>query len=122
MAKENVRKIGKTMNKSEAKKWVKNYKKKYPQKENPDVTYGWLFGDDIIETLMKYDGCEGIWFFKGLNDDGEERLVMFPADADGNVLDKKMKSLGAAAANLRDDGDDPADDSKMCPPMCPDNI
>ena len=122
MAKKDVKKIGKKMDKSEAKKWVKNYQKKYPQKENPNVTYGWLFGDDIIEALLKYDGCEGIWFFKGLNDDGSERLVMFPADADGNILDKKMKSLGAAGS-LRGSGeDDPADWSETCPPKCPEGI
>ena len=122
MKEKDVRKIGKTMDKSKAKKWVKNYKKKYPHKENPNVTYGWLFGDDIIEKLLKYDGCEGIWFFKGINDEGEERLVMFPADADGNVLDRKMKSLGAAAINLRDDEFDPADDSERCPPNCPNGL
>lgn len=118
MAKKDVRKIGKKMDKSKAKKWVKNYQKKYPQKEYPNVTYGWLYGDDILETLMKYDGCEGIWFFKGLNDDGEERLVMFPADANGNILDKKMKSLGAA--QFKDPGGyEPADDGQGCPPFCP---
>ena len=116
MAKEDVKKIGKKMDRSKAKQWVKKY-----QKENPKATRGWLFGDDIINTLLSYDGCEGIWFFKGLNEEGEERLVMFPADADGNVLDKSMKSLGAAASlNGRDD--DPADFSETCPPKCPQNI
>ena len=115
MARNNVRKIGKNMGKSEAKKWIKRY-----QKENPNEVRGWLFGDDIIEKLISYDGCEGIWFFKGINDDGEERLVMFPADEDGNILDKKMKSIGAAAAAR--DPEDPADESEMCPPLCPDNF
>lgn len=114
MKKKDVRKIGKTMDKSKAKKWVKKY-----QKENPNATFGWLFGDDVIDKLVHYEGCEGIWFFKALNDDGEEKLVMFPADKDGNVLDKKMKSLGAAAGNLRDGEFDPADFSEVCPPNCP---
>lgn len=113
MAKQDVRKIGRKMDKSKAKQWVKKY-----QKENPNEIRGWLFGDDIINTLLNYDGCEGIWFFKGINDDGDEKLVMFPADADGNVLDRSMKSLGAAAS-LRDGGDEPADDSVSCPPFCP---
>ncbi|MEQ9466864.1 MAG: hypothetical protein RLN88_05595 [Ekhidna sp.] len=118
MKKEDVRKIGKKMDKSKAKQWVKKY-----QKENPNATRGWLFGDDIINTLLSYDGCEGIWFFKGINEDGEERLILFPADTDGNVLDKSMKSLGAAAArNGVPGGDDPADDGYGCPPMCPENI
>ena len=120
MAKEPVKKIGKKMGKKEAKSWVKEY-----QKQNPDAQVkGWLFGRDIIEQLCSNDKLEGIWFFKGLNEGGEERLVMFPADADGNILEKKIKSLGAAAAmNGRDDDDDaPADDSQMCPPFCPDNF
>lgn len=116
MAKKDVKKIGKKMGKSDAKKWVKKYKK-----EHPNETHGWLFGDDILKELLKYDGCDGIWFFKGTNDDGEERLVLFPADVEGNILNKKMKSLGAAAAKSADDGglDDPADDGLRCPPFCP---
>lgn len=116
MKEKDVRKIGKTMDKSKAKKWVKKY-----QKENPNSTHGWLFGDDVIEKLVRYEGCEGIWFFKAINDEGEEKLVMFPADADGNILDRKMKSLGAAVS-LRDPGDDPADFSETCPPKCPEGI
>ena len=118
MAKENIRKIGKKMQQSKAKKWVKRY-----QKENPDAAVkGWLFGDDVIEALINNKGCEGIWFFKGINDDGEEKLVMFPADEDGNILQRKLRSLGAAAANLKngdDDDDNAADDSRNCPPFCP---
>jgi len=105
------------MGQSKAKQWVKKY-----QKENPDAAVkGWLFGDDILEALINNKGCEGIWFFKGINDDGEEKLVMFPADKDGNLLDNKIKSLGAAAANLKDGGDDngAADDGVSCPPFCP---
>jgi len=121
MAKKDVRKIGKKMDKSEARKWVKNYKKKYPEDKYPDVKYGWLFGSDILETMEKYDGCEGLWFFKGLNDEGEEKLVIFPADADGNILDNKMKSVGAAA-KLNGGDFDPANASDPCPPDCPDGL
>ncbi len=118
MKEKKVRKIGKKMDKSQAKKWVKRY-----QKKNPNTAYGWLFGDDILEKLLKYDGCEGIWFFKGINDDGEEKLVMFPADEKGNILDRKFKSLGAAAKTNGDDEPDlPADDGEMCPPWCPEGL
>ena len=110
-----VKKIGKKMDKSKAKKWVKRY-----QKENPDSTHGWLYGRDIIEKLCSYDSLEGVWFFKGINDDGQERLVLFPADKDGNILDNKLRSLGAAAAKNGGLGDDdPVDDGQMCPPECP---
>ena len=119
MKEKDVRKIGNKMDKSKAKKWVKKYQDKNPKAE----VYGWLFGREIIESLCKYDSLEGIWFFKGINDDGEEKLVMFPADKKGNILDKKFRSLGAAAA--RDGGlgdDDPADDSESCPPYCPEGL
>ncbi len=105
------------MGKNEAKKWVKEYKKKNPTSKNP--TYGWLYGADILEALLAYDGADGIWFFKGLNDAGEERLVLFPADEDGNILDKSVSSLGAAAAKMPGGFDDPADEGGACPPNCP---
>lgn len=114
MSKEKVRSIGKRMGKSDAKKWVKKY-----QKENPDGVHGWLFGHEMIEKYLKTKGCEGIWFFKGINDDGEERLVMFPADEDGDIFKKKVRSLGAASANFDEDEDDPTDFAQPCPPHCP---
>ncbi|WP_420317235.1 hypothetical protein [Ekhidna sp.] len=115
MAKNNVRKIGKKMKSSQAKKWVKRY-----QKENPDAEVnGWLFGDDIIEAILKYKGCEGIWFFKGINDNGEEKLVMYPADADGNILASGENDDASKMALLNDGGIEPANESRMCPPMCP---
>ncbi|MEO1254291.1 MAG: hypothetical protein AAFY41_05330 [Bacteroidota bacterium] len=118
MKEKKVRKIGKTMQKSMAKEWVKRY-----QKENPKETHGWLFGDDILKKLLKYNGCEGVWFFKGINDDGEEKLVMFPADEEGNILNRKIKSLGAAASLDEDGGlDEPANDSENCPPHCPEGL
>ena len=104
-----VKEIGKTMEKDKAKKWVGEYKKKHK-----DATRGWLFGADVLEKILGYDGAEGIWFFKGINDEGQERLVLFPADHDGNILDKGIKSLGAKG------GDDlPADDGDPCPDNCP---
>ncbi len=114
--KKDVRKIGKKMDKSKAKKWVKRY-----QKKNPDATHGWLYGRDIIETLCNYDSLEGIWFFKGINGKGDERLILFPADKEGNILDNQLRSLGAAAAKTMGGSgeDDPVDDGQMCPPECP---
>ena len=61
-------------------------------------------------------------FLRGLDEEGNEKLVMFPADEKGNILDRKMKSLGAAAnSNLKDIGrdDDPANSAEPCPPNCP---
>ncbi len=99
------------MDREEVDRWVERYKEKHP-----DGVWGWLYGCDILETLLKYDGSCGIWFFKGINDEGKERLVMYPADHEGNILHNKMKSLGAMVGGK---DDDPADDSEECPPDCP---
>lgn len=107
-----VRKIGKKMGKNDAKKWVKEWERQ----NGSTVTRGWLYGSDILNELLNYPDCEGIWFFKGIADDNSERLVLFPADANGDVL-KKMNSLGAAALDSGDD--DPADNGEECPPNCP---
>ena len=107
-----VKEIGKTMKWKDADDWVERYKEK-----NPDATFGWLYGCDILEKLLHYDDSCGIWFFKGLNDDGEERLVMYAADKEGNILNK-VKSLGAMAGD-GDGGGPPADSGMECPPHCP---
>lgn len=109
-----VKHIGKKMKKSDADKWVKKY-----QKKHDDGTHGWLYGSDILQALIDEEGSDGIWFFKGINDDGEERLVLYPADKDGNILKKGFKSLGAKG-NAGDD-DTAADDGDPCPHNCPDN-
>lgn len=110
--KENVKKIGKTMEKSKAKKWVKDY-----QKKHEDGTYGWLYGCDVLCKLLESPGAEGIWFYKGINEEGKERLVLYPADADGKILDNNVKSLGAMASG-DDDGSLAADYGRECPPFC----
>ncbi|MEO9872396.1 hypothetical protein [Ekhidna sp.] len=112
-----VKVIGRRMKKAKAKDWVKKY-----QKENPDATFGWLYGRDIIESLCSNKSLEGIWFFKGINEDGKERLVLFPADKEGNILDTKMKSLGAAVTKDGGLDDNPADDGDTCPPKCPEGL
>jgi len=69
-----------------------------------------------LNDLLAADGCEGIWFFKGINDDDKECLVLYEADKDGNKLTSPIKSLGAAAGG---GGNDPADEGQGCPPNCP---
>lgn len=113
-----VKNIGKKMAKSKAKQWVKKY-----QKANPTAELnGYLYGKDILEKLCNYPGSEGLWIFKGLNDENEECLVLFPADVDGNILERKFRSLGAAASTIKgeeDDDDAPANNGQKCPPHCP---
>ncbi|MEO9482892.1 MAG: hypothetical protein ABJG47_05575 [Ekhidna sp.] len=118
--KRDVKHIGKKMKKSTAKDWVTKYQKKNPKAE----LNGYLFGKDILEKLCNYPGSEGLWIFKGINDDNKECFVLFPADENGNILNKRIKSLGAAAAknNGDDDDDEPANDGQGCPPYCPDGM
>ena len=108
--KKDVKKIGHLMNKEKVTKWVKKY-----QKENPNEVHGWLYGCDVLEELLNADGSCGIWFFKGINDEGQERLVLYPADSEGNILGNQIKSLGAAANG----GGLAGDDGEECPPNCP---
>ncbi len=111
-----VKNIGKKMGRSKAKQWVKKYQKANPKSKHN----GSLYGKDILEKLCNYPGSEGLWIFKGIDDSNEECFVLFPADADGNILEsKKIKSLGAAAAKDDGDMDDPADNGAKCPPFCP---
>lgn len=116
MSNKNVPGIGKRIGKQTAKDWVDKYQQRNPVQKNPNVKYGWLYGCDILHSMLKDEGCEGIWFYKGINDNNEECLVLYPANKEGGIIGK-IKSLGAAAAM---DGPEPADDGQACPPNCPD--
>lgn len=110
----NVKKIGRKMKWNEVDRWVKRYQDEHSPKTS---TYGWLYGCDTIEEMLKNKGCEGIWFFKGINDEGKERLVLYPADKDGKIMGKPFKSLGARGGG--DPDSYPVDDGDNCPPDCP---
>lgn len=115
MANNNVRGIGKRIPKGQADKWVKSYATKYPKAE----AKGYLYGSDILFDLLDDSArCAGIWFYKGINDDGKECLVLYKADDQGNILVSNMNSIGAASNGSLDD---PADDGDVCPPTCPTN-
>ena len=109
-----VKEVGKNITEDEASEWVQKYQEKHPISEGP--TWGWLYGRDILEKLLEEKDVEGIWFYKALKD-GEERLVLYPADEKGNKMGLKMSKIGAAAKESR--GHEPADDGQACPPICP---
>lgn len=112
---QNVKQIGAKMSKTRANQWVKKY-----QQENPDAALnGVLFGKDILEALCNYQGSEGLWIFKGLNDKNEECFVLFAADADGNILNRATMKSPGAAANAANVDDDAANSGQPCPPACP---
>ena len=47
----------------------------------------------------------------------EECLVMYAADAEGDILNERSRTFSAA----RGGGNDPANDGMSCPPICLDN-
>lgn len=110
MAEKNIRNIGSAMPQAETRVWIANY-----QKQNPEGLHGNLFGADILEKMLADKGCEGIWFFKGISDQGKETLVLLPTDKEGNILPDSAK-------NEQGNGDEfvgGADYSTVCPPDCP---
>ncbi|GAB4250200.1 MAG: hypothetical protein Tsb0034_29460 [Ekhidna sp.] len=100
--------IGKRITQQQGVAWTAEY-----QRQNPEATWGFLFGKRILTRLLENDGAEGIWLMRGINDEGSLKLVLYSADEAGEVLTK---------SNIRANGDttiDPADDGKDCPPGCP---
>jgi len=110
MAEKNIKNIGSAMPQAEAREWIAKY-----QKQNPDGLHGNLFGADILEKMLADKGCEGIWFFKGINDQGEETLVLLPADNEGNIL----KNPARQESGEDDSFTGGADSGQACPPDCP---
>ena len=98
--------------------------KKYQQANPKAGLNGYLFGNDILEKLCSNPDADGIWVFKVLNNKEKECFVLFPAEKEGNILSKEIKSLGVAANtnNEDDDEDDAANDGQGCPPYCPEGM
>lgn len=106
----NVSDIGKPMSKAEADKWVGTY-----EKYHKTSTRGFLYGEKILKQLLASEDAEGIWFFKGYDDKGDEKLVLYAADKEGNILSEdNSKSMAKSGSNLS-----PVDASDSCPPKCP---
>lgn len=61
--------------------------KKY-RNANPDARKGNFYGKDILKQLLEQNGCMGIRMYYGIDDDGNQELVLVAADADENdILD-----------------------------------
>ena len=49
---------------------------------------GWMFLRKDLDELLAQPGCAGMRFYYGLNDKGENGLVMVGVDRDGNDMVK----------------------------------
>ena len=55
--------------------------------QNPGATKGHFFGKNLINTLLKQRGAEGIRIYYGINPDtGEKELVLVAADSEENDI------------------------------------
>ncbi len=53
---------------------------------NPDEIIAHFFGKDIIHKILEQEGCVGIRFYYGIDEDGQKQLVMVGADSEENDL------------------------------------
>ncbi|NML22670.1 hypothetical protein HHL16_17435 [Pseudoflavitalea sp. G-6-1-2] len=60
---------------------VKDY-----QVANPQDSYCYVIGRNIIETILAQPGCVGIQFYNAYNEMGEKTLVYVGLDADGKTI------------------------------------
>lgn len=85
---------GQKITKAEAEKMTKAY-----QAKNPGRTRSVLFSADFIRSLVNNPRAETIVLNFGLNEKGEDTIIVSPLDASGQTLD---------------DGDR----GQLCPPYC----
>lgn len=108
-----INEIGSEIEQNQGIDWTNRY-----EELNPNKVRGFLFGDEILTKLINTKGSEGIWFYLGLNEENEERLVLYSADKGGRILNAKV-STATEANSDGIIGEDPVDDGQGCPPYCP---
>jgi hypothetical protein len=92
----------------QAVKWVHAY-----QRINPNLPKAYFFGRDILERLLKEEGCMGIRIYMGEDDKGELHPVLVGCRADqSNILPKSMTTAGEEEEPIV------VNDSAKCPPEC----
>ena len=102
--------------------WTKNYREKHPG-ENISQ----FFGKDILEVILKQEGCLGIRFYYANDHAGKRHLIIVGVNADGTdqLEHKHMAAAAMTATAPAGDGDTPlvGDQSMPCPgsPGCPKN-
>ena len=83
----------------QAVKYVQNFK----NSPKTPATKGGYFGRNIFEKILSQDGCAGIRYYYGQDDNGTSNLVLVGVDWSGNDMTSGV--LG--------------DISFPCPPICP---
>ena len=102
-----VASIGTHLDRETAVRWTERFQTTYPNEVR-----AYLFGKDRLQELLNRNGAKGIWFFRGLNENSEQKLVLYPAADAG-------KFLITNPARGRTEEDAPIDFSDECPPVCP---
>lgn len=51
------------------------------KKSHPNQVEGFFFGRDLIDDILKQDGCKGVRVYYAEEDDGSPKLVLVGADA-----------------------------------------
>ncbi len=67
---------------------------------NPGARIAHFFGMDILNELLAQEGCMGIRMYYGLNEDGDNELVIVGADANENDMLEKIADLSSPCPNL----------------------
>ncbi|MEM6831043.1 MAG: hypothetical protein AAF551_11065, partial [Bacteroidota bacterium] len=102
--------IGANLDQEVAQRWINAY-----QTQHPDALHAYLFGEDILTDLMSKDGAAGLWIMKGLTKLKEERLVLYPANEEGEIWGNQ------SIDGRTNTGSTTVDSGQMCPPHCPES-
>lgn len=67
---------------------------------NPGSITARFFGKDIINEILNQEGCMGIRIYYGLDEDGNNQLVIVGADSDENDMLDIVADLSRPCPNV----------------------
>lgn len=91
---------GERISSEEAKRMRDDYEETMPEGE----VLGLFYGRNLLNSILQQEGCMGIRFYLGRNDEGKLELVLVGADREGKDMDDEEQILGNR--------------SYPCPPIC----
>lgn len=65
----------------------------------PNETLAHFFGKDILEKILDQEGCVGIRFYYGIDEDGQKQIVMVGVDSDENDLTNLVADMSFPCPN-----------------------
>lgn len=74
-------KEGGPIDRAQAKRWTANYRANGRGKTNSH-----LFGAETVKRLLEQEGCVGMRIYYALNEEGEQKVILVGADAEGNDM------------------------------------